>query len=72
MEYFVLRATTVAGCGQLVIASIVSDVSDSISAVKNAINTTQQAFAKRHLGLVMGCSNHDAVVKICGLIIFAN
>jgi len=62
----------VAGCGQLAIASIVSDVSDSISAVKDATNTTQQAFAKCHLGLVMGCCNHDVVVKTCGLIIFAN
>jgi hypothetical protein len=62
----------VAVCGQLAIASIVSDVSDSISAVKDATITTQQAFAKCHLGLVMGCYNHDFVVKICGLIIFAN
>lgn len=59
-------------CGQLAIASIVPDVSDSISAVKDATNTTQQAFAKRYLRLVTGCCNHDVVVKICGLIIFAN
>jgi len=58
-------------CGQLAIASVVSDVSDSISAVKDATVTIQQAFAKCHLGLVMGCCNHDVVVKICGLMIFA-
>jgi len=62
----------VAVCGQLAIASIVSDVSDSISAVMDATITTQQAFAKCYLGLVMGCCNHNVVVKICGLIIFAN
>jgi hypothetical protein len=56
----------VAVCGQLAIASIVSDVSDSISAVKNATITTQQAFAKCQLDLVMGCCNHKIVVKICG------
>jgi hypothetical protein len=58
--------------GQVAIASIMSDVSDNVSAVKDATNTTQQAFAKCHLHFVMGCCNHDVVVKICGLIIFAN
>jgi hypothetical protein len=67
-----LRATTEAVCGHLAIASLLSDVIGSISAVKDVTSTTQQAFAKCHLGLVMGCCNHDVVVEICGLMIYAN
>lgn len=40
-------------CGHFAIVSIMFDVSDSISAVNNATNTTQQACAKLHLGLFM-------------------
>jgi hypothetical protein len=42
-----------AECGHYAIASIACDVSDSISAVKDATRTTQQTFAKFHLGLVI-------------------